>query len=176
VADLKRANLHRKWSTTISKAASTPNFCERGFPCVNQSGGVGGFETGPGGKQSFFHASARVKTIRKVPRLPDAHTRKIIPKVPSAYFTSPCPRARVKTFAKVTLSAHAAPGVQPVFLNQALSQTSSRPYRDKMTSRSSSRLVLVFAPLARLNATRTVALDTSQNAVLRSPCPAILLC
>ena len=72
------------------------------------------------------------------------------------------------------------PGVQPVFLSQeqanVLSQTSSRPYRDKMTSRSSSRLVLVFAPLARLNPTRTVAPDTSQSAVLRSPRPAIQLC
>ena len=73
-----------------------------------------------------------------------------------------------------------APGVQPVFLSHeqanVLSQTSSRPYRDKMTSRSSSRLVLVFAPLVRLNPTRTVALDTSQSAVLRSPRPAIQLC
>ena len=48
--------VRRKWSTTISKAASTPNFCERGFPGVASTSlvGVGGFETGPGGKQSFF--------------------------------------------------------------------------------------------------------------------------
>jgi hypothetical protein len=52
----------------------------------------------------------------------------------------------------------------------------SRPDRDKITSRSSSRWAQVFAPLARRKPSRRVAPDTNRGAALRSPRPAIRFC